>query len=202
MKKFLSMFLALCILCTALPFSANAAYLADANKVTENTASNANTAGEVAGDPGDEIGSVDIPVNITTKEETNVTHVWAVSYDVTELAFEFTSTEDRIWNPETLKYEVNVTNSWDTLSQNITVTNYSDVAITVTPSNSTPVDDGVTVTLGNALNLASAFDGELASAGTAKSGTISVSVSGTPEGSYANATKLTTVTLTVEDARS
>lgn len=203
MKKFLSTILSLSMVVAMLTVGASATYLEDANHVTADTAGNSNTAGIVATDysKGDEIGSVEIPVYIQTTSDDKTTHVYAVSYDVTELSFTYNGSSSTIWNPETLKYETSTSGTWATASQDITVTNYSDLAIKVTPSNTTPIDSGVTVTLGSALELASAFDGDAAAAGTAKSGTINVSVSGTPSASYTNKTELTKVTLTIADNR-
>lgn len=205
MKKFLAVTLALTMALSMLATNASAAYLDDANHITENSAGNADTAGvEVGSDAskGDEIGSADIPVYIQAETDRTTTNVYAISYDVSELVFVFSGTEESIWNPETLKYEIaEADGSWDKTNQNITVYNYSDIPVKVTPSNTTPTDTGVNVTLGSALELASAFDGDVSKAGTVKSGTISVTIDGDPVSDYADNTLLTTITLAVTDNR-
>lgn len=203
MKKFLSFTLSLSMMVAMLTVGAGATYLGDANHVTADTADNTSTAGiEATGfEQGDEIGSVNIPVYIQTTSDDETINVYAVSYDVTELTFAYNGSSSTIWNPETLKYETTTSGSWASASQDITVTNYSDLAIMVIPSNTDPIDDGVTVTLGSALDLASAFDGNMDEVGTAKSGVINVSISGVPNASYADKTELTRITLTVTDNR-
>ena len=200
MRKFLSCMLVLCMVCSMLSVTAFAAYNDDPNHVTGDTAGNTSTAGEEAGDPGDTIGSVDIPVYIETTESQNITHVYALSYDVDEVTFAFHAHTETIWNPETLEYEDTVTGTWDATSQDITVKNYSDVDVKVTPSNTTPVDTGVTVTLSGAIELASAYNGTDAAA-SAKEGVITVTISGEPVAKYATKTVLTTLTMTVTDNR-
>ena len=205
MRKVLSLMLVLCMLCSAMTVTAFAAYSDDANHVTGDTAANTDTMGEEAPDDaknGDEIGSFDIPVYVETEHEENVTNVYAVSYDLDEVTFVFSATTETIWNPETLKYESVTTGDWNATSQDITVTNYSDIPVKVTPSNTTPADAGITVTLGNALELASAFNGDRAVAGTAKSGVINVSITGEPtDMKTEQRTLLTTLTMTVTDNR-
>ncbi len=205
MRKVLSLMLAMCLLCSLMSVTAFADYKDDANHVTGDTAANTDTAGEEAPDDaknGDEIGSFDIPVYVQTEHEENVTNVYAVSYDLNEVTFVFSATTETIWNPETLQYESVTEGNWNATSQDIKITNYSDIPVKVTPSNSTPTDAGVTVTLGAPLELASAFDGDKTKAGTAKSGVINVTVSGEPTNmTTPGRTLLTTITMKVTDNR-
>ena len=204
MKKILSLAIVFCLLCSLSTVNASAAYMDDPNHVTGDSADNSSTAGLEAGEDaanGDVIGSADIPVYIQTEKDTVITNVYAISYDVSELVFVYSSTDSLVWNPETLEYETTTEGSWNTTSQDITVTNYSDIPVKVAPSNSAPADNGVTVTLGEALELGAAFDGDYEAVGTAKSGTISVGISGTPDGSYEAKSLLSTITLTVTDNR-
>ena len=201
MKRILAVVMTLAMLLGVMTVGASAAYMAEANKITGDGAGNTSKAGTAAGasdTTGTVIGTKDVTVNIKTSSEGGTTHVYAVAVDITELTFTWSNSATTIWNPETLKYETNNdAGSWTQESFDITVTNYSDVGITVTPSTNNPesADDGVTVTVGEAVNIASAYDG--GTAGSAKTGKITVSVEGTPDGVYADETQLATFTLKV-----
>ena len=124
--------------------------------------------------------------------------MYAVSFSATELTFVWNNSATTIWNPETLKYETtNDEGSWRADSQKITVNNYSDVAIKVKPDNAAPTssDAGVTLSVTDELLLASAYDNT--AVGSVKSGTITVTVSGTPETAYPTATEIAKFTLKV-----
>ena len=201
MKKFLALTVSLAMLMGVLTVSASAAYMSEANKITGDGAGNTNTAGTAAGasdTTGTVIGTKDVTVNIKTSSEGGTTHVYAVAVDTTELTFTWSNSATTIWNPETLKYETSTDEgSWTQSSFDITVTNYSDVGITVTPSTTTPdsADAGVTVAVSEAVNIDSAYDGT--TTGTAKTGKITVTVSGEPESVYADPAQLATFTLNV-----
>ena len=82
-----------------------------------------------------EIASKEIPVNVTIGGDFTTTHVYAITYDVTEVNFTYNMGGSQIWNPETLQYESDGTNgTWGTTSKTITVKNYSDLAVDVTAS--------------------------------------------------------------------
>ena len=201
MKRILAVVMTLAMLLGVMTVGASATYLDETNKITEDGAGNTSGAGTAAGvsdTTGTEIGSEDVTINIETSSTGGTTNVYAVAIDNTELTFTWSNSATTIWNPETLKYETtNDDGSWRQESHDITVTNYSDVGITVTPSATNPesADDGVTVTVGEAVNIASAYDG--GTAGSAKTGKITVSVEGTPDGVYADETQLATFTLKV-----
>ena len=151
MKKVLATCMALAMLAGAMTVNAGATYKGDPNHLTEDTANNANKAGKAAGttDTTDtEIGKQTIPVKIQTVSGGGTTNVYAVSFSTTEVTFTWNNTATTIWNPETLKYETtNDSGSWAAESQKITVNNYSDVAIKVTPDTTAPAsaDTGVTL---------------------------------------------------------
>ena len=201
MKKFLAVTLSLAMLIGLMTVGANATYLSDSNHLTEDNAGNTSTAGKAEGS-GDatntEIGSKDVTIKLHTSSSGGTTHVYAVSFSTTDITFTWNNSATTIWNPEKLQYETtNDSGSWTAESENITVNNYSDVGIKVTPSETNPTssDAGVTITVGTALELASAYDNS--ATGSVKSGTISVSVSGSPATAYPTATKIADFTLTV-----
>lgn len=201
MKKVLASTLALAMLVGAMTVNAGATYKSDPNHLTEDTANNTDTAGKAAGisdTANTEIGKQTVPVKVQTVSDGGTTNVYAVSFSATEVTFTWNNTATTIWNPETLKYETkNDTGSWKEATQIITVNNYSDVAIKVTPDTTTPTsaDAGVTLTVTDSLSLASAYDGTVT--GSVKSGDITVTVSGTPANTYLDATKIADITLTV-----
>lgn len=201
MKKVLATAMALAMLASAVTINAGAAYLSDPNHLTADNAGNTSTAGTPAGvgDTTDtEIGSKEVTVKLQSSSTGGTTHVYAVSFSATELTFVWNNSATTVWNPETLKYETtNDEGSWVAASQEITVNNYSDVAIKVKPDNAAPTssDTGVTLSVTDELSLASAYDNT--AVGSVKSGTITVTVSGTPETAYPTATEIAKFTLKV-----
>lgn len=202
MKKVLATAMALAMLASAVTINAGATYLSDSNHLTDNNAGNTSRAGTPAGvdDTTDtEIGSKEVTVKLQSSSTGGTTHVYAVSFSATELTFVWNNSATTVWNPETLKYETtNDEGSWVATSQVITVNNYSDVAIKVKPDNAAPTssDTGVTLSVTNdELSLASAYDNT--AVGSVKSGTITVTVSGTPATAYPAATEIAKFTLKV-----
>lgn len=201
MKKVLATAMALAMLASAVTINAGAAYLSDPNHLTADNAGNTSTAGTPAevGDTTDtEIGSKEVTVKLQSSSTGGTTHVYAVSFSATELTFVWNNSATTVWNPETLKYETtNDEGSWVAASQEITVNNYSDVAIKVKPDNAAPTssDTGVTLSVTDELLLASAYDNT--AVGSVKSGTITVTVSGIPETAYPTATEIAKFTLKV-----
>ncbi|WP_130870613.1 hypothetical protein [Intestinimonas massiliensis (ex Afouda et al. 2020)] len=201
MKKILATTLALAMLAGAMTVSAGAAYLSDQNHLTEDNAGNTSTAGKAAGTgdtSGTEIGSKDVTVKLQSSSTGGTTHVYAVSFNTTEVTFTWNNSATTIWNPETLKYETtNDDGSWKEATQVIKVNNYSDVAIKVAPENAAPTssDSGVTLAVTEELLLDSAYDNS--AVGSVKSGDITVTVSGTPEVAYPTATEIARFTLKV-----
>lgn len=201
MKKVLVTCMALAMLAGAMTVNAGATYKGDPNHLTVDNANNANTAGKAAGvsDTTDtEIGKQTVPVKVQTVSDGGTTNVYAVSFSTTEVTFTWNNTATTIWNPETLKYETqNDTGSWKEANQIISVNNYSDVGIKVTPDTTRPASDdtGIILSVTDSLSLASAYDGTVT--GSVKSGDITVTVSGTPANTYLDATKIADITLTV-----
>lgn len=201
MKRILALTLSLAMLAGLMTVSAGATYLSDPNHLTTDNAGNTSKAGTPAGEDdttGTEIDSKDVTVKLKTSSGGGTTHVYAVSFDTTEVTFTWTNTASTIWNPETLKYETtNNDGSWATASQAITVNNYSDVAIKVEADNATPAssDAGVTLNVSGPLELDSAYDNT--ATGSVKTGKITVSVTGTPETAYPTATQIASFTLKV-----
>lgn len=201
MKKVLATAMALAMLASAVTINAGAAYLSDSNHLTDNNAGNTSRAGTPAGvgDKTDtEIGSKDVTVKLQSSSTGGTTNVYAVSFSATELTFVWNNSATTVWNPETLKYETtNDEGSWVATSQVITVNNYSDVAIKVTPDKTAPTssDAGVTLSVTDELSLASAYDSS--QTGSVKSGTITVTVTGSPKAAYPTATEIAKFTLKV-----
>lgn len=201
MKKILAISMALAMLASAMIVNAGATYKNDLNHLTEDTANNTDTAGKAAGisdTTNTTIGEQTVPVKVQTVSNGGTTNVYAVSFSATEVTFTWNNSATTIWNPETLKYETkNDSGSWNKATQSIAVNNYSDVGINVTPDTPTPTsaDAGVTLTVTDSLNLASAYDGTVT--GSVKSGNITVTVSGIPANTYLDATKIADITLTV-----
>lgn len=204
MKCILAVVMTLAMLLGVMTVGASAKYMDDTNQITsENSAGNSSTAGVVAnGTAGENVGSATVDVKIQTGKPGDTTHVYAVSYDVTELTFTYGSSAGLIWNPETLKYETksNTGNDgWTTNEQKITVTNYSDLPVKVTPTvqKQTEEVDNVEIQVSSALELASAAPEQPTGTGTVQSGQITVTVSGDPIGYYETAGKIAKILLTV-----
>lgn len=201
MKKVLATAMALAMLASAVTINAGAVYSSDPNHLTSDNAGNTSTAGTPAGTddtPDTEIGSKDVTVKLQSVSTGGTTNVYAVSFSATELTFLWNNSATTVWNPETLKYETSNDNgSWSAASQAITVKNYSDVAIKVTPDKTAPTssDAGVTLSVTDELSLASAYDNS--QTGSVKSGTITVTVTGSPKAAYPTATEIAKFTLKV-----
>lgn len=201
MKRILALTLSLAMLAGLMTVSAGATYLSDPNHLTTDNAGNTSTAGKAAGvsdTTGTEIGSKDVTVKLQTSSDGGTTHVYAVSFDTTEVTFTWSNTATTIWNPETLRYETtNDAGSWAADRQVITVNNYSDVAIKVEADNAAPTssDAGVTLSVSGPLELASAYDNT--ATGSVKTGQITVTVTGEPETAYPTATQIASFTLKV-----
>ena len=200
MKRILAAAVSLAMLVSLMTVGASATYMDDSNKITSNGAGNNSSAGQAAiGTENESLGIGTVDVKIKNGTAGGTTHVYAVTYDVTELTFTYGDGSGQIWNPETLQYNtLGGSGAWSQNSQNITITNYSDLPIKVTPSfNPTAETGNVTVALGEALALPSAATGMEDGTGEAQKGTISVTVSGAPVGYYATAASIGTITLTV-----
>ena len=203
-KKLLSIALA-AFLVVGMSSPAFAAGYSAGTKLTGDTATN-NGAGGVEKSTE---GSTDyatsnnvIPLKVDFEADTlDVTNVIAVCVDTTEVTFKYIGEKKKlIWDPQNLTYvndtdPATVAGGWQNsiTTKDITVTNYSDVDITVTGTiESTEVNGDVafevkgdnsagtsdTLAIGTALDSGSAAGGN--AAGTAKSKKFTVSVSGTP----------------------
>lgn len=200
MKRILAIGMALAMLVGTMTVSAGAAYSKSGNNFNEDNANNTTTAGEVAitGTNGEEIGSADITVNLQTGAPGEITHVYAVSYDVKELTFVYGSSAGKIWNPETLKYEtVGNEDGWSTKNQIINITNYSDLPVKVEATINPFSDTGVSIDPPEALELESAAPADMTKPGEEQSGSLTFTMTGTPLGVYETATEIGTITLTV-----
>lgn len=151
-----------------------------------------NIADKEAGIGEDTAASHQIPIKITTVSQ-NPQHVLAASVDKTELTFHYTFGE-LIWDPVTLQYvQKNPEKSAWTGDGELTVTNYSDVAVTVTATTEgNELAKGVTMTLKDktaagdgqasaSLNIPSAYkEGETAK-NHAEQGTFVLKLTGVPD---------------------
>ena len=200
MKRVLSLALALCLLAGVLTVNAGAVYSKDGNNFNTDNATNQSTAGQVAvtGLNGEAVGEATVDVYLKTGAPGEVTHVYAVSYDVTELEFQYGNSASKIWNPETLRYETTGSSGgWNIATQTVTVTNYSDLPVKVTASISALSDTGVSIDTPEALELESAAPADMSQTGAEKSGELTFSMTGTPLGVYETRQKIGTITLTV-----
>lgn len=208
MKKILATTLALAMLAGAMTVSAGAAYSDDSNHFTDDKAANSNTAGvEASTIAEDTIASKDVTVKIQTTGNINTTHVYAISYSKTELTFTYEMGGTRIWNPETLKYENKDSGgNWNVETQEIKVTNYSDLGVKVTAAvDQTDMAEkgAVTVTAekktdgGSEIQLGSAYNSGNPLVSAATEGIFEVKVTGKPVNEYETAVQLAKITLTV-----
>ena len=202
MKRVLTLAMVLCLAVSMFTVAASANYSNDGyTKITKDGAANAGNYGTAAGPDdttGTEIGKQEIPINVVTNSKGGIVHVYAVTISATELTFTWNNTANTIWNPEILDYETGAAGSWDNVSRTITINNYSDVGITVTPNNTTidTSDANLEVTVDPAINIPSAYveDGT----NQMQSGTIDVSLTDAkPDGTYLKATPIATLTLTI-----
>ena len=145
----------------------------------------------------------DVPANASTDVNVNIAENGTVEtiYDIdikwTDLTFTYTfEGEGAKWNPDSHAYESAAANAsigtWNQTAANITVTNHSNAAVTVTASKTDAENtNGVTFALTNTtLPLANA---EGTARENAPSGTIGCEVSGVP--TTKTTFKVTTITL-------
>ena len=170
--------------------------------ITEDMAGNDDRAGEVV--TGNEVGTAEVDVKLSTTDDASTTHVYAVSYDVQELSFEYGFGGNRIWNPETLQYEYESnTSAWNAATGDITIYNYSDQGVKIGAEASGSTADGVTVAVYKKDDDTKAIkeitlDSAYMSQGTtsaATSGAFTVEVTGAPKTDYSGAS-IATITLT------
>lgn len=133
-----------------------------------------------------------------TYSSTATVTVYSVDIAWDGLSFTYNGAFEGNWNPKTHEYEDATAAGWAAGNGTITVTNHSNTAITATPSY-TAVEAyksaGVSFS-SSALEVASADNGVDGSAGTAVTGTITV----TPTGSLPEGTKdavIGTITITI-----
>lgn len=133
-----------------------------------------------------------------TYSSTATVTVYSVDIAWEGLSFTYNGAFEGNWNPETHEYEDATAAGWAAGNGTITVTNHSNTAITATPSYT--AKDGYEsagVSFSNdALNVATADNGIDGAAGTAVTGTITV----TPTGSLPEGTKdavIGTITITI-----
>lgn len=201
MKRVLAAALALAMLMSLMTLNASAVYSTDGNNFNTDNAGNSSSAGQTAvtGLAGEEVGSATVDVKIKTGGDGSITHVYAVSYDVTELQFTYGQGADIIWNPETLQYETSSAGGgWTADSQEIKVTNYSDLPVKIEAQVQNKNDAGVTITPDGPLELGTAATNGTAGKGEEQTGKITVTISGAPVGSYtSDYTKVAEILLTV-----
>lgn len=133
-----------------------------------------------------------------TYSSTATVTVYSVDITWEGLSFTYNGEFEGTWNPETHEYENGTAAGWAAGNGTITVTNHSNTAITATPSYT--AKDGFESAGMNfsvaALEVATADNGVDGAAGSAVTGTITVTPSGSlPEGT-ADAT-IGTITITI-----
>lgn len=204
MKKILAMTMALALLLGVMSISVGATYLDDQNHFTADDASNDDTAGTAVDTASDPIAEKDVTVKLTTSGTVALKHVYAVSYDVTEVSFTYNYGGTGIWNPETLAYEYDDTSAvgWgaDT-TREIKITNYSDLGVKITAEAGPVSANGVTLDVkettgmtSNELTLNSAYNAGGVNKET--TGSFTVTVGGAPNGDYTDIA-IATITLTL-----
>lgn len=164
---------------------------------TKDDAENTAHAGEVENSSGNTLEK-EIIVNFKNTTNSGIIHVYALSVDKSEVEFSYNSSANLVWNPKDLKYEsTNEEGSWSSNTQSITVTNYSDIDVTVDPGifNQVSENGNISVTLGGKIDLKSAYNQNGENQPT--HGAISVTLTGEPEGVYPDLTSLGTFTLKV-----
>ena len=218
MKKILATVMALALLISTMAISAAAAYYPEGSAeiaydgalATDNDEHGGGKENNPKINSGETVGTGSVDVNIQTGDGNTFTNVYAICYSTTELNFTYGSGLSYIWNPEKLAYEIDstVSGNWTPSSNTITVTNYSDLPVDVEATYAKGVDvaEDVSVSLNSAdttaeLNLAAAATNpnNASSAGEAKSGTITVAVSGDLTKAYSKTT-LGTITMTIKAA--
>lgn len=114
-----------------------------------------------------------------------------------DLTFTYSEHTEKTWNPDTHTYDENVTGGWDKTEASVTVTNHSNVEVTVAMA-LTPVEGtGVNVSLvGGSGTLAAGVEGDVAGAAAV---TGKLTVSGTPNDTVtAEGIKVGEITVTIE----
>ena len=208
-KKLLASLVSAAMLISAVTVGSYAAkYTEDPNHFTDDTPDlNQADAGIDASSAQDPIATKEVAVNVKTNQPGSTTHVYAVSYSHTELIFTYNMGGSKVWNPDELRYEnIGGSGDWASATQDLTVTNYSDLAVKVTASVSQaglPEEGVVTVTatqkgeVGSEITLGSAYNSGGPDSSAATSGTFEIKVDGKPRYEYTTATKIAAVTLTL-----
>ena len=114
-----------------------------------------------------------------------------------ELTFTYSEHTEKTWNPDTHTYDTETSGGWDKTEASVTVTNHSNVEVTVamalTPVEGTGVE--VSLTGGNG-TLAAGVEGDVAGAAAV---TGKLTVSGTPNDTVtAEGIKVGEITVTIE----
>ena len=114
-----------------------------------------------------------------------------------ELTFTYSEHTEKTWNPDTHTYDTETSGGWDKTEASVTVTNHSNVEVTVamalTPVEGTGVE--VSLTGGNG-TLAAGVEGDVAGAAAV---TGKLTVSGTPNDPVtAEGIKVGEITVTIE----
>lgn len=125
-------------------------------------------------------GSQDIDVTAKYSDAVTTPDVYSVDIEWDNMTFTYSEAGTMDWDPATHTYKENVNAGWDKESANVTVTNHSNVDVTVT-FGYIPVETfGVTTALSNteaAVKLAAGVEGNVSGAASA---TATLTISGTP----------------------
>lgn len=145
----------------------------------------------------------DVTVNVQDTSSTTVYYVTIEWED--DLAFEY-SNANYVWNPEKLCYE-NQGGAWVDDTKDITVKNRSNAAVCATVTTEVLPGNGLTLTPSDPITVESAakdiLDYTQATAensGVEQTGTITLTVSGTPVGLTTGANTVGTATVTITAA--
>lgn len=91
------------------------------------------------------VGSQD-PIDVTAKYNDDATEPTVYSVDLTweDMTFTYNESGTRIWNPDTHTYTDTTSAGWDKYTAEVTATNHSNTAVTVTFDYTPQGDTGVT----------------------------------------------------------
>ena len=137
--------------------------------------------------------------DVTARYEKTETEDEIRSFDLSwgELSFTYSETTEKTWNPSTHTYTVETTGGWDKTEAEITVTNHSNIELTVSMA-LTPVEGtGVTATLtGGNGTLPAATEGDVEGAPTI---TGTLKIDGKPNSTVTeDGIKVASITVTIQ----
>ena len=137
--------------------------------------------------------------DVTAKYEKSENEEAIYNVDIAwgDLIFTYSEHTEKTWNPDTHTYDETVTGGWDKTEASVTVTNHSNVEVTVAMALAPVEGTGVEVSLtGGSGTLAAGVEGDVEGAAAV---TGKLTVSGTPNDTVtAEGIKVGEITVTIE----